>query len=101
MAAISNKPVGRILISNDDGVDSIGITILREIATALSDDIWIIAGRLRRGRLCVQGQEDGARAARRARAAPCDRAAPVSRDAPLAALAPAAAATHRPVLLDE
>ena len=36
MAAISNKPVGRILISNDDGVDSIGITILREIATALS-----------------------------------------------------------------
>jgi 5'-nucleotidase len=43
MAAMPNKPVGRILISNDDGVDSIGITILREIATALSDDIWIIA----------------------------------------------------------
>jgi 5'-nucleotidase len=43
MAAISKKPVGRILISNDDGIDSIGITILREIATSLSDDIWIIA----------------------------------------------------------
>ena len=43
MAAISNKPVGRILISNDDGIDSIGITILHEIATTLSDDIWIIA----------------------------------------------------------
>ena len=43
MAAMPNKPVGRILISNDDGVDSIGITILREIATALSDDIWTIA----------------------------------------------------------
>ena len=43
MEVISNKPVGRILISNDDGIDSIGITILCEIATALCDDIWIIA----------------------------------------------------------
>ena len=43
MAAISKKPVGRILISNDDGIDSIGIIILREIAKAFSDDIWIIA----------------------------------------------------------
>ena len=43
MTAISNKPVGRILISNDDGIGSTGITILREIATALSDDIWVIA----------------------------------------------------------
>ena len=43
MVKKSNKIVGRILISNDDGIDSTGITILREIATALSDDIWIIA----------------------------------------------------------
>ena len=43
MTGNSNKPVGRILISNDDGIDAIGITILRELATALSDDIWVIA----------------------------------------------------------
>jgi len=43
MAAQAPKPVGRILISNDDGIGSIGITLLHEIATRLSEDIWIIA----------------------------------------------------------
>lgn len=43
MSGMINKPVGRILISNDDGIDATGITILREIATHLSDDIWVIA----------------------------------------------------------
>ncbi len=37
------KPLGRILISNDDGIDAIGIDILRNIATGLSDDVWVIA----------------------------------------------------------
>ncbi len=38
-----DKPIGRVLISNDDGIDATGITILREIASRLSDDIWVIA----------------------------------------------------------
>ncbi len=43
MSGMLEKPIGRILISNDDGIDAIGIKILSEIATHLSDDIWIIA----------------------------------------------------------
>ncbi len=43
MSGIEDKPIGRILISNDDGVDAIGITILQEIAATLSDDVWLIA----------------------------------------------------------
>jgi 5''/3''-nucleotidase SurE len=33
----------RILITNDDGVDAPGISVMAEIARALSDDVWIIA----------------------------------------------------------
>ncbi len=43
MSCMGGKPVGRILISNDDGIDAVGIKILHEIAANLSDDIWIIA----------------------------------------------------------
>ena len=43
MSSILEKAIGRILISNDDGIDAIGIKILHEIAAHLSDDIWIIA----------------------------------------------------------
>lgn len=39
----SHASVGRILISNDDGLDAIGIAILSDIASRLSDDIWVIA----------------------------------------------------------
>ena len=39
----SAKPVGRILLSNDDGFDAIGIQILAGIAHQLSDDVWIAA----------------------------------------------------------
>lgn len=39
----SHVPVGRILISNDDGLDAIGIGILTEIASRFSDDVWVIA----------------------------------------------------------
>ena len=38
-----NKPVGRILVSNDDGLDAIGIEILEAVADQLSDDVWVIA----------------------------------------------------------
>ena len=33
----------RILITNDDGVDAPGIAVMREIAGAISDDIWVVA----------------------------------------------------------
>ena len=43
MSNTAEKPIGRILISNDDGIDAIGIRVLREIASHLCDDIWVIA----------------------------------------------------------
>jgi 5'-nucleotidase len=33
----------RILITNDDGVDAPGMEVMREIARALSDDVWVVA----------------------------------------------------------
>jgi 5'-nucleotidase len=33
----------RILITNDDGIHADGLKVLREIASALSDDVWIVA----------------------------------------------------------
>ena len=43
MTVINDKKFGRILISNDDGFDAIGIKILTEIAQKLSDDVWVVA----------------------------------------------------------
>lgn len=33
----------RILLTNDDGVEAYGMTVLREIAAQLSDDVWVCA----------------------------------------------------------
>ena len=33
----------RILITNDDGVDAPGLAVMREIARALTDDVWVVA----------------------------------------------------------
>ena len=43
MSNSSAVSVGRILISNDDGLDAIGIAILEVIAAKFSDDVWVIA----------------------------------------------------------
>lgn len=43
MVAHFNKPIRRILLSNDDGIDAIGLKILYEIAIQFSDDVWVIA----------------------------------------------------------
>jgi 5'-nucleotidase len=43
MSPFSPMSPGRILISNDDGIDAIGIKILHDIAARLSDDVWVIA----------------------------------------------------------
>jgi len=33
----------RILLTNDDGIDARGLEVLREIASHISDDIWVVA----------------------------------------------------------
>src|SRR5436190_3429420 len=33
----------RILLTNDDGIDSPGLYALRQIAAGLSDDVWVVA----------------------------------------------------------
>jgi len=40
---MGTKTIKRILISNDDGIDAVGIDILRKVAKKFSDDIWTIA----------------------------------------------------------
>ena len=36
----------RILCTNDDGIHGPGLKVLEEIASALSDDVWIVAPEL-------------------------------------------------------
>ena len=43
MEAPTLKPIRRILLSNDDGIDAIGLKILYDIAVQFSDDVWVIA----------------------------------------------------------
>jgi 5'-nucleotidase len=33
----------RILITNDDGIDAPGLAVMREIAAAITDDVWVVA----------------------------------------------------------
>ena len=33
----------RILLTNDDGIHAPGLTVLEEIASELSDDVWVCA----------------------------------------------------------
>jgi 5'-nucleotidase len=40
---MSAKPIGRILISNDDGIHAPGLEIAERIAALLSDDVWVVA----------------------------------------------------------
>lgn len=40
---MTQKPVGRILVTNDDGIDAPGLKVARKIAEQLSDDVWIVA----------------------------------------------------------
>ena len=43
MDARTHKPIRRILLSNDDGIDAIGLKILYDISVQFSDDVWVIA----------------------------------------------------------
>lgn len=43
MMGFSEGRVGRILISNDDGIDAEGLVVLEELAHQLSDEVWVIA----------------------------------------------------------
>ena len=33
----------RILVTNDDGIDASGLSVLETIAAELSDDVWVVA----------------------------------------------------------
>ncbi|MEM1288440.1 MAG: 5'/3'-nucleotidase SurE [Pseudomonadota bacterium] len=33
----------RILVTNDDGINALGLSVLEEIALTLSDDVWVVA----------------------------------------------------------
>ena len=37
------KSVGRILLTNDDGINAPGLAAMEKIAAALSDDVWVVA----------------------------------------------------------
>ena len=39
----SEGRVGRILITNDDGINAEGLVVLEELAHQLADEIWVIA----------------------------------------------------------
>ena len=41
--SIEAKPVGRILLTNDDGIHAPGLVAMEKIASALSDDVWVVA----------------------------------------------------------
>src|SRR6266496_5815813 len=47
---MADRPIDRdkcrILISNDDGIESPGIKVLEKIAGELSDDVWVVAPEL-------------------------------------------------------
>lgn len=38
-----SKPVGRILVSNDDGINAPGLETAIRIAESLSDEVWVVA----------------------------------------------------------
>jgi 5'-nucleotidase len=40
---MSAKPIRRILVSNDDGIHALGLEVAERIASALSDDVWVVA----------------------------------------------------------
>jgi 5'-nucleotidase len=40
---ITDLSGARILVSNDDGIDSPGIKLLERVAKSLSDDVWVVA----------------------------------------------------------
>ena len=43
MAEAGNPRFARILVSNDDGIDAPGLTLLERIAHELSPEVWVVA----------------------------------------------------------
>lgn len=40
---MSEKPVNRILLTNDDGIDAPGMALLEKVAFQLANEVWIVA----------------------------------------------------------
>ena len=42
------KPVGRVLLCNDDGIDAPGMAVMEELARQIADEVWVVAPALDR-----------------------------------------------------
>ncbi|MGB2097913.1 MAG: 5'/3'-nucleotidase SurE, partial [Candidatus Puniceispirillales bacterium] len=43
MKPTASGRVGRILISNDDGINATGLKVMEDIANAIADEVWVFA----------------------------------------------------------
>ena len=43
MRAFPDGRVGRVLLSNDDGIDAMGLEVLEAIADDIADEVWVVA----------------------------------------------------------
>lgn len=41
--SVTKNNVGRILLTNDDGINAPGLVAMEKIAAAISDDVWVVA----------------------------------------------------------
>ena len=37
------RPFGRILLTNDDGIDAPGLKVAEDIAAQLAEEVWVVA----------------------------------------------------------
>ena len=43
MIPSASEKVGRVLITNDDGINAPGLKVLEEIAAEIADEVWVFA----------------------------------------------------------
>lgn len=41
--ATSDRPIGRVLVTNDDGIDAEGIALLERVAAEIAQEVWTVA----------------------------------------------------------
>ena len=39
----TDRPLRRVLLTNDDGIDAPGLAVLEEVAATLADEVWVVA----------------------------------------------------------
>lgn len=43
MSPIEQRPLRRVLLTNDDGIDAPGLAVLEDVAATLADEVWVVA----------------------------------------------------------